>query len=1641
MSKKRNGKHKEQRAVQGGGRSSSAARRDGQPVGTRLNRWSRLVMVCLPFLAGGTGAGSRNDDGRKSVPKSASRSTANRRRFGAALVLALIVCSIASSGILARRGVFNSLGSSSKTAGRGLQSATPTPTPNKEYIYAGGKLIATEEPGGNPPPPNGPSITGVSPTSGIANGQSFLFTINGNNLSAATAIVFSPPADFDIQNFSASSTSVTAMLTIKTDVPTGVPYTVSVTIDGQSCDCGSPTFTVNPEAGAPGITGITPNSAPQGAVINSLAITGQNFSSPATITFTGPTGSTTDVQTQGAVSYTPPSGAPTQISAEVLVSSTAVVGNYLVTVNMGGQTASTNFQVTSGGGGPVLKQINPKTGVPGDQFPMTLTGTGLSGVTQVVFTPTSGQSNPIIGATQVTSSSTSVTAQISISEQESTAGNYNVYVINTAQVQSSPMPFTVLSTCANLPTPNVTGISTGTTGNPQINQSFTLTVNGSGSTFFQGTSTIYVGGIQQTTQFVSANQLTCSLNYSQAGNYSVVVINSTNVTSCATPSSGSFNLEVDNPFPSLSSITPATIPAGSSATQVAVSGSGFYSGSVVQLNGSPRPTALNSGQLTATLSAADLASPASYTVTVVNAGPGGGTAVNAPTLLVVGHPSISGISASSTTAPAGNLPVTISGANFRSSDPVTVQLNGGTTQGLTGTFGSGGTSISVTVPSSLTAAGGVLTFNVTDTFFSQTVSGNLTINNPAPVVTGLSTTSLTQGTTSPAFVISGSGFVSSSASPSTSSVVQINGVACGCTTAFSTTSTPQTITVTLTSAEVSSVVTDSITVMNPAPGGGTSNSEMLNILPPPPGAPTGLTATAVSATQINLAWINSSTNATSITIQRSTAGGAYTSLTPTISGTATTYTDSNLSPDTQYSYQIFATNAGGSSPDSNQFTATTWATPPAVPSGLTATLSSSSPSSEIDLTWTDNNPNETGIKIERETGSGGFSVVAVLCPNTTSYPDKNLTQSTQYTYRIGSFNSAGDSGYSAPAPPVTTQAQGQPAAPSSLTAIAETGPSVLLQWHNNAVSQTGIIVLEWHTNTGYTPLIQLTGSPTSYTVTGLAPNMQYCFEVEAVNGPLTSVPTSPTCVTTGFSVLEPSVDDELHASHLRGLYAYLRDTGEDAPWRAASPLLIANAGGPMVANGVYYSTLASEFSLAGNPPAAPIGLVAWPIGGAQINLSWVPGDSTQNGFTLQRATSVSGPFTTVASIDNCASMFTYTDTGLASSTTYYYQVFATSILNGSSGSSNVAGASTDNTPTITYISPSYVLKGTTTPFTLTVNGSNFNSSSVVQVGGSAHATTLANGVLSATLTSADLGTAAQLAITVANTSPSSSVSNTQTLNVVANNTPTITSLSVPSLMEGSPAFDLTVNGTGFVTGSTVKIGGSARTTTFYGPNELVAWIPASDLVTAANLAVTVANPSPGTTSSSSTLAVTNPMPQITSINPTTTATGAQFSLTVTGTNFVNGSVIMVGTHSVTATFNPSTPTVLTATVPGSDIPTAATVNVTVVNSGPGGGASNAIGLTVTNQAPPTVTGVTAMAESNSSIQLSWSPTSGATGYTVYWVTQNGPTQIGTTTGGSATTYLVTGLSQNTNYCYEVKATNSFGSSASYSTQACATTPF
>jgi len=80
--------------------------------------------------------------------------------------------------------------------------------------------------------------------------------------------------------------------------------------------------------------------------------------------------------------------------------------------------------------------------------------------------------------------------------------------------------------------------------------------------------------------------------------------------------------------------------------------------------------------------------------------------------------------------------------------------------------------------------------------------------------------------------------------------------------------------------------------------------------------------------------------------------------------------------------------------------------------------------------------------------------------------------------------------------------------------------------------------------------------------------------------------------------------------------------------------------------------------------------------------------------------------------------------------------------------------------------------------------------------------------------------------------------------IVSESSPTIASLSPVSTTVGNPGFPLTVNGSGFVEGSTVHWDGAARATTFVSDTQLTAAIAAEDVAAAGTAYVTVVNPPP-----------------------------------------------------------------------------------------------------------------------------------------------------------------------------------------------------
>ena len=190
----------------------------------------------------------------------------------------------------------------------------------------------------------------------------------------------------------------------------------------------------------------------------------------------------------------------------------------------------------------------------------------------------------------------------------------------------------------------------------------------------------------------------------------------------------------------------------------------------------------------------------------------------------------------------------------------------------------------------------------------------------------------------------------------------------------------------------------------------------------------------------------------------------------------------------------------------------------------------------------------------------------------------------------------------------------------------------------------------------------------------------------------------------------------------------------------------------------------------------------------------------------------------------------------------------------------------------------------------------------------------------------------------------------------ANNpAPSVTSISPTSATAGDAAFTLTVNGSNFISSSSVRWGGSSRTTTFVNSAQITAAITATDIASAGTVAVTVVNPAPGGgTSASQTFTINagnNPAPTLTSLSPpSAVAGGPAFSLTVTGTNFVSDSIVRWNGANRNTTFNSNTQ--LTATINAADIASTGTAQVTVFNPTPGGGTSGNVAFNIT--APATL---------------------------------------------------------------------------------------
>jgi len=242
---------------------------------------------------------------------------------------------------------------------------------------------------------------------------------------------------------------------------------------------------------------------------------------------------------------------------------------------------------------------------------------------------------------------------------------------------------------------------------------------------------------------------------------------------------------------------------------------------------------------------------------------------------------------------------------------------------------------------------------------------------------------------------------------------------------------------------------------------------------PPVAAPANVSATAVSETRIDIAWLDKSDNESGFEVHRSPSGANGTfSLLATTAANVTSYRDSALVAVTQYCYQVRAVRVSGNRKSYSSFSNSACATtasppppppppPPPIPNAASILGATPTSSNSAAVGWVDNSANEDGFRVYRS-GDGGSTWVLAFT-ETAGNGWANVWGATERLncYRVVAFNVTGESS------PSNTACTTPPATPSNPVATA-LGTELELTWNDDSGVEDGyqVWIYTWSCCTG-----------------------------------------------------------------------------------------------------------------------------------------------------------------------------------------------------------------------------------------------------------------------------------------------------------------------------------------------------------------------------------------------------------------------------------------------------------------------------------------------------------------------------------------------------------------------------------------------
>ena len=584
------------------------------------------------------------------------------------------------------------------------------------FIVAGcgsGSSNSSSNGQGNPNPL--PTISSLSPSTVTAGAASTTLDVVGTGFVNASVLQWNGTS---LTTTFTSATALSAKLPAS-DLADGM--TVNVTVMNPSPGGGTSavaTFTVNNPV--PAVTAVSPGSALAGSGDATLDLTGTGFVSSSVVNWNGTPLTTTFV-----------SG--TELKATLPLEDQAVASVSQITVTnpapAGGSSPQVAFDVNNPV--PTITALAPATATAGGAATtMTITGTKFVATSAILWNGTTVTSK-FVGATEMQASlpaadlANGSTSQITAANPAPGGGT------------SASLTFTV-----NNPVPAIKAISpTSITAGAGAT---TLDITGTG--FVPSSGIDWNGAVLKTT-FVSGTEVTATLPAADTAGSSGGVIAAVNPAP-AGGTSAAVGFNVNSPAAVITALTPANVEQGSGATTVTLTGTGFETNSAVSWNGQARPTTfVSSTGLQVALTATDLQSEGQGQLTVSNPAPNANTSLPAVlNITAIPVPVITGLTPPSIPAnPAATSATTvvIAGTGFLPSALVEVNSQQIMTSAVSAT------SITVQLPASFVTTAGALSFvvlNPTGVPFSLVSSNTFVLNViGAPVINFITPSAATLG--------------------------------------------------------------------------------------------------------------------------------------------------------------------------------------------------------------------------------------------------------------------------------------------------------------------------------------------------------------------------------------------------------------------------------------------------------------------------------------------------------------------------------------------------------------------------------------------------------------------------------------------------------------------------------------------------------------------------------------------------------------------------------------------------------------------------------------------------------------------------------------------------------------------------------